>query len=443
MVHISFVLGTIFLLFLSAFLSGAETAITGASRAHLFHLAKKGDERAKKVLQLQDDMSLSIESILVLNQLVSFIIPTISAWYSFHYLSPTQGTICTTIVALLIVVYAEICPKMIAIRFIIPFSLFVAHPIKIAIDMIRSVTKILEKCAKLSLRLIGVRINEKNTGDASDEELRGAIEMHAVGGDEEEAQKKSMLKSILDLEDVPVNQAMVHRKHLRTLNASLSIDEMAKEITNCPFSRIPLWKDNPENIIGILKVKTFFRALQLNNGDTKNIKISSLIAAPWYIPETTTLLEQLQNFKKKGEHFSLVVDEYGDLLGCITLEDILEEIVGEIVDEYDNRDMADDVKIQPDGSVLINGAMPIRDLNRQFDWNIPEKTASTIAGFIMYEVRKIPDVGQVYMLAGLKMEILRRQRNQIVMVRVTPAAPAVPDENSEKASESPEFKQED
>ena len=420
MIHVLFVVVTLVLLCTAAFLSGSETAITGSSRAYLFHLAKKGDKRAQKVLDLQEDMSLSIETILMLNQIILYLIPIFTAWYSFH-LTPARSAICMTIVPILIVVYAEICPKIVAIKFIIPFALSAAPIIKIYVSTLKGVTRILEECAKISLRLVGIDIDAQKVENQSDEELRGAIEMHSsVGNQEEEEQKKTMLKSILDLENIHVSQAMVHRKHLRTIDISLPTEKIAREISSCPFSRIPLWKDSPENIIGILKAKTFFKALQANKGDFSKIKISTLISAPWYIPETTSLLDQLENFRKKREHFALIVDEYGDLLGCITLEDILEEIVGEIVDEYDNKEIADDVKVQPDGSIMVNGATPIRDLNRQFGWDIPEKSATTIAGYIMYETRKIPDVGQVYVLAGLKLEILHRQRNQIVLIKITP-----------------------
>lgn len=420
MIHVLFVIVTMTLLCTAAFLSGSETAITGSSRAYLFHLAKKGDKRAQKVLDLQEDMSLSIETILILNQVILYLIPTFTAWYSFH-LTPAQSTICNSVVVLLIIVYAEICPKIFALKFITSFALFAAPFIKICVSTLKGVTRILEECAKISLRLIGINIDVQQTADQSDEELRGAIEMHSSEGDEEEEeQKKTMLKSILDLENVYVNQAMVHRRHMRTIDISLPVAKIAKEISGCPFSRIPLWKDSPENIVGILKAKTFFKALQMNNGDFSKIKISNLVSPPWYIPETTSLMDQLENFRKKREHFALIVDEYGDLLGCITLEDILEEIVGEIVDEYDNKEIADDVKVQPDGSIMVNGATPIRDLNRQFGWDIPEKSATTIAGYIMYETRKIPDIGQVYVLGGLKLEILRRQRNQIVLIKITP-----------------------
>ncbi|MDR2794641.1 MAG: CBS domain-containing protein, partial [Holosporaceae bacterium] len=183
-------------------------------------------------------------------------------------------------------------------------------------------------------------------------------------------------------------------------------------------------KDNPENIVGILKTKTFFRALQFNKGSFDNIKINNLISTPWFIPETTHLLDQLQNFRKKREHFALVVDEYGDLMGCITLEDILEEIVGDIGDEYDVEDECGGAKLQPDGCVIADGSTPIRDINKQFDWNLPEEEASTIAGYIMHELRKIPDVGQIYVLSNYKIEILRRQRNQIGLVKITPVTPS-------------------
>ena len=432
MIHVLFVVVTMVLLLTAAFLSGSETAITGSSRAYLFHLAKKGDKRAKKVLDLQEDMSLSIETILMLNQIVLYLIPIFTARYSLH-LSTAQGTICTSAVAILIIVYAEICPKILAIKFIIPFALFAAPVIKILVTTLKGLTRILEECAKLSLRLVGINIDAQKVVNQSDEELRGAIEMHSsVGNAEEEEQKKTMLKSILDLENMQVSQSMIHRKHLRTIDISLSTEKIAKEISSCPFSRIPLWKDSPENIVGILKVKTFFKAVQANRGDLSKIKISTLISAPWYIPETTSLLDQLENFRKKREHFALIVDEYGDLLGCITLEDILEEIVGEIVDEYDNKELKDEIRIQPDGSIIVNGATPIRDLNRQFGWNIQEKGATTIAGYVMYETRKIPDVGQVYVFSGLKLEILRRQRNQIVLIKITPQAAQ---QNSADASE--------
>lgn len=430
MIFVVFMLAVISAIALAGFVSGAETALTSASRAYIFHLAKKGNAKAQKVIGLQQDMSNVISTILVMNQLVAFLITTGVTLFSVKFLSATYAIMLQTMVGILLVVYAEIFPKMLAIRFSTKFALFVAPTIKIMVKILHPIIFVLERLSYLTLKLFRVEENAQEDKDQADEELRGAIEMRSSDGDQEEAEKKSMLTSILDLENISVNHAMVHRKHLHTINASLSVEEIADELTNCPFSRVPLWKNDPENIIGILKTKTFFRALQLKDGHCEKLNIKELLSPPWYIPETTHLLDQLQNFKKRREHFALVVDEYGDLLGCITLEDILEEIVGEIVDEYDNEDVQDGVKVQSDGSVIVDGVTPIRDLNRQFGWALPEENASTVGGYVMYEVRKIPDVGQVYMLNGFKFEILRRQGNQISLLRITgePQESSIPTE---------------
>ncbi|MDR2107212.1 MAG: CNNM domain-containing protein [Holosporaceae bacterium] len=418
MAYFLFFLGILCLIVLAGFISGSETAVTSASRAYLYHLAKRGDERAKKVAALQENLSTSISTILIMNQFVLYLIPIASTLFSVRYFSAAGGAIWQTILVFLLIIYAEIFPKMLVIKFTVPFTLFVGPIIFRAVKILRPVTAVLESCAKHTLKLIGIEANRSYISEQSHRELRGAIEMHSSEGDKEEAQKKSMLKSILDLEEVSVSQTMVHRKNLKTINVALPIEQIALELSSCPFSRIPLWKDNPENIVGILKTKTFFRALQINGNDWEKVKIQQLMFPPLFIPETKHLLDQLQDFRKKREHFALVVDEYGDLKGCITLEDILEEIVGEIEDEFDA--MTEGIKLQTDGSVVAEGTTPVRDLNREFDWSLPEEEAATIAGYVMHEVRKIPDIGQIYVLSGFKIEILKRQRNQIGLVKITP-----------------------
>lgn len=419
MVYFLFAIGMILSIALSGVISGSETAVTSASRAYLYHLAKKGDKRAKKAILLQENIGTAIGTILVLNQLVLYLIPIGSTLFSIRYLTAGETAILQVVLAVCIVIYAEIFPKMLALRFTTQFALFIAPAILKMVELLKPIIAVLELCAKLTLRMIGITAEKESIPDQADEELRGAIEMHASEGDEEETQKKSMLKSILDLEEISVSHAMVHRKNLHTINVALPMEKIANELTSCPFSRVPVWKDNPENIIGILKTKTFFRAMQLQNGNIEKIKLSNLMSVPWFIPETTHLLDQLQSFQKRREHFALVVDEYGDLMGCITLEDILEEIVGEIADEYDDT-IASGVNLQQDGTIIADGATPIRDLNRQFDLNIPEEDAATIAGYVMHEIRKIPDAGQTYVLSGIKIEILRRQGNQVGLVRITP-----------------------
>ncbi|MDR3155620.1 MAG: CNNM domain-containing protein [Holosporaceae bacterium] len=419
MSYIFFALGVLVLIAIAGFVSGSETAITGSSRAHIYHLAKKGDARAKKVIALQKNMTTTIGTILVINQIVVYLIPIVSTLFAVHHFSPATTALVQMVIAVLLMVYAEIFPKMLAIQFASRYALFIGPFLKVVVRFLRPVISLMEACAKLSLQLMGITITNSSYETQSDEELRGAIEMHSADANDEEAvQKKSMLKSILDLENVTVGHIMVHRKNLRTIDVSLSIDKISTELMHCPFSRIPAWKDNPENIVGILKVKTFFRELRVNCNRLEKIKISNIMTPPWFIPETIHLIDQLQNFQKKREHFALVVDEYGGLQGCITLEDILEEIVGEITDEEDA--IVSGTRPQSDGSVIVDGSTPIRDLNREFSWNIPEEDAATIAGYIMHELRKIPDAGQVYVLLNFKIEILRRQRNQIGSVKITP-----------------------
>lgn len=418
MLYFLFFFGICSAIAIAGFISGSETAVTSASKAYLYHLAKKGDRRAKTVIALQENLSSSIGTILVMNQLILYLIPVCSTLFAVKHFSAAATAILQTVLAVLIAIYSEIFPKMLAIKFTVRFALFVGPILTRAVKFLKPIISVLELCAKLTMRLLGIDVTKSlHDSDQAEEELRGAIEMHSYTLDGDDTQKKSMLKSILDLEEIFVNQIMVHRKHLHTINVSLPIEKISEELMSCPFSRVPLWKDNPENIVGILKIKAFFRALQMSHGNLEQIQINSLMSSAWFIPETTCLLHQLQNFRERREHFALVVDEYGDLLGCITLEDILEEIVGEIVDEYDT--IATDIKIQSDGSVIVDGATPIRDLNRQFDWELPEDDASTIAGYVMHEVRKIPDVGQTYVLSGLKIEILRRQRNQIGLLKIT------------------------
>jgi len=431
MIFVLFIFAVLSSIALAGFVSGSETALTSVSRAYIFHLAKKGNAKAKKVIGLQQDMPNVISTILVMNQLVAYLIPSAVMWFSMNFISSTTiALVLQTTIGALVILYAEIFPKMLAIRFSTQFALFVAPTIKVMVKVLHPIIFLLDKCSYLTLKLVGASEQQTEDPDKADEELRGAIEMRSSDGDQEEAEKKSMLTSILDLGDISVNHAMVHRKHLCTINASLSMEEIANELTKCPFSRVPLWKDDPENIIGILKTKTFFRALQLKDGRFDKLNIHELLSKPWFIPETTHLLDQLQNFKKRREHFALVVDEYGDLLGCITLEDILEEIVGEIVDEYDTNEIQDGVKVQPDGSVIVDGMTPIRDLNRQFSWTLPEDNVSTVGGYVMYEVRKIPDAGQVYILDGFKFEVLRRSGHQISVLRIT-----APEQNNEEILE--------
>ena len=227
-----------------------------------------------------------------------------------------------------------------------------------------------------------------------------------------------MLRSILDLEDVEVGEIMVHRKDMETIDADLAPEDIIQQVISSTHSRLPLWSSEPDNIIGVLHAKSVLSAVNKHEGKTGKINIAEILAKPWFIPETTNLLHQLQAFRHRHEHFALVVDEYGALLGIVTLEDILEEIVGDISDEFDL--IVPGVRPQADGSYVIAGDVTIRDLNRRFDWQLPDEEAATLAGLILFEAQRIPEAGQVFTFFGFRFEILRRHRNQLTSIRMHP-----------------------
>lgn len=415
MAYIVFSIFLILFVFISGTLAGSETAITGASRAQVYQLSKKGDKRAQKLQKIQEHLGSSISTILVATNFVNYIIPSVTTWFSSNYL---DSAILPIIVAIVMSVYCEIFPKMLAINYTSEFAMTIVPFIQWLVRVLKPCVAILEMLARVSLRLIGVNVSSNRHMVHSDEELRGAIELHSGDGDKCDTEKKLMLNGILDLGKNTVNSVMTHRKNLITLNADLSPQEIINKLLHTPYSRIPLWKDSPENIIGVLRVRALLsEAQRVGEKEIPNINVFKLISTPWFIPETTDLLEQLQEFRKRHEHFAIVVDEYGDLKGIVTLEDILEEIVGEIVDEYDTAQNG--ISVQSDGSIIVDGTIPVRDLNRQLELNLTEEYATTIAGLVIHEVRRIPDVGEIYMLYGFKIEIMRRQRNQISLLKIT------------------------
>jgi len=274
------------------------------------------------------------------------------------------------------------------------------------------------------LRLFGADPTRVGLADYVDE-LRGAIELHR-GSEAEVAQERQMLRSILDLGDVYVSEIMTHRRSVEAIDIELTPREVVAAMLNSPHTRMPLCQGGLENIIGVLHAKDVLRALQAAGGDPNRLDIRRIAARPWFIPDTTSLLDQLHAFRTRREHFAIVVDEYGDLKGVVTLEDILEEIVGDIVDEHDLPVAG--VRPQANGSFLIDGTVTIRDLNRRFEWRLPDDAASTVAGLVLHEARHLPDVGQAFTFHGFRFEILRRQRNQITAVRLTPPAEIEPEE---------------
>ncbi len=410
-------IGAIFvLLLLSAFFSGSETALTAVSRPHMHHLLKTGDKRAGIIAKLHARMERLIGTILLVNNLVNILASALATSLLIGVFGDTGVAYATLVMTLLVLIFAEVLPKTYAINNANRTALSVAPVVRFLVLVLSPLSDAVQVVVRATLRLFSVS-TESNLGAISDDELRGAIDLHAETGSTDD-QERAMLRSILDLDHVEVGEIMVHRKDIFTVDAGLSPTTILEQVIASPYTRIPIWRKKPDNIIGVLHAKTLLSAVKLQAPAMEKLDIPGLAAKPWFIPESTTLLQQLHAFRKKREHFALVVDEYGVLMGIVTLEDILEEIVGDISDEFDIA--VPGVRLQADDTFIIKGDVTIRDLNRQFDWSLPDDQAATLAGLVLHESRRIPDVGQVFNFYDFRFEILRRKRNQITSLRLSP-----------------------
>ena len=402
----------IILIVLSGFLSGSETAITATSKARILYKKKKGSKRAGYVLELLDNKDNVISTLLLSNNLVNILASSLATAF-FYDLFGVEGIFyATLIMTVVIVIFAEVLPKTYAINRPNRTALLIA-PI---IYYLNKILFIFVFVINLIVRFI-FRKNDndiKNNDLQSEEELKGVIDLYKTSNPDYE-QEKDMLQSILQLNDITVEEIFTHRKNIYSIDSSLKTSEIIQRINNSRYTRIPFWKDNPENIIGLLNVRTLNIDLK-NHNESKEI-IFDKISNPWFIPETTNLLEQLVEFKKRKEHLAFVVDEYGELLGIITLEDIIEEIVGEIVDEIDIPE--NDFKLNNYGKVIINGEKNIRDLYKSFDLDPPEIESSTIAGYILDISKKIPSYGESYKDNYFNFKILSHSKKQISKVEIS------------------------
>ncbi len=406
--YIAFI-SIIFLAFIAALFSGAETALTGSSDARIHMLVKQKTKNADIVKDLKQNFS-TISTIVVANQLINCFISTIMSWLIINLFGESTLLLLTAVTSLFFITYTEILPKILAVSYPESFLLKIAKFLRIVLFILRRVVALLESVAHFTLRILKIKHQSNISKTISDEEVRGVIDIHTA--QTKSKHEKVMLNSILDLNDLEVSQIITPRQKIFKINSSLTLDKINEELLQSKYTRVPVWFQTPENIIGILHSKIFFKAYAKN----KKFDISTILLKPWFIPETTKVITQLQAFKNKREHFALSVDEYGAITGILTLEDILEEIVGEILDE--NDEVSKDIEKQKDGSVIVDGSVPIRDINREFDLEI-EEDATTIGGLIIYQERKIPKKGDIVKIkSDVSAEILKRKRNMIVSLRL-------------------------
>jgi Mg2+/Co2+ transporter CorB len=414
-------LGAIFLLLLfSAFFSGSETALTASSRATMHRLQEDGSAAAARVNRLKERPERLIGAILLGNNLVNIFASALATALFLSLFGEVGVAIATLVMTLVVLIFAEILPKTIAIARTNRLAMLVAPAVSMFVVIFAPVVDVIQIGVRRLVHLFGVDIAAGEEVLSAHERLRGEIELHHKEGEVVKGHR-DMLGGILDLQELEVADVMIHRKSMEMIDAGQPNDIIVQEVLKSAHTRLPLWREEPENIIGVLHQKDLLRALNRTGWDASKLDVDAVANEPWFVPETTELNDQLNAFLRERTHFALVVDEYGVLMGLVTLEDILEEIVGDIRDEYDLA--VTGVRPQADGSFNVDGSVPIRDLNRALDWDLPDEEATTIAGLVIHEAQTIPEPGQVFAFYGYKFEILRRHRNQVTALRIIAPRP--------------------
>ncbi|SDC17453.1 HlyC/CorC family transporter [Ruegeria marina] len=413
------------LLILSGFFSGSETALTAASRGKLRSQADKGSSGAAKALQITEDNERLIGSVLLGNNLVNILSAALATSLFTRAFGESGVAIATLVMTVLVLVFAEVLPKTYAITNAEKAAAAVAPLIGVVVMLFAPVVALVRFLVRGVLRLFGVQIDPDSHIMAVREEIAGALYLgHSEGVVEKE--DRDRILGALDLAERTVEEIMLHRSGIMMLDADAEPEVILAQCLESPHTRLPVYRGEQENIIGVVHAKDLFRAMYAQVGGTdgntrrlKDFDISKVATAPYFVPETTTLDDQMRAFLRMRSHFALVVDEYGSLRGLITLEDILEEIVGEITDEFD-LDNETPVSRSEDGQFIVEGATTIRDLNRALDWSLPDDEANTVAGLVIHEAQMIPTAGQVFAFHGFRFEVTGREGNRITELKIRP-----------------------
>ena len=408
----------VILLGIGALISAAETSMTAASRGRMHQLEREGDRAAARVNKLMGNQETMIGAILLSNNVVNIGASALTtSVLAVAFPGPVGVVMSTVVMTVLVVVFGEILPKTLAITRPEVVGRTLSIPTYWVVKIFGPLANGAQWIVRQTLRPFGINLSMETDVLAAHEEIRGAVEYHHSEGVVESGDRR-MLGGVLDLSEMDVSEVMVHRKSVFMLNADQPARELLKEALEAGHSRVPLWRDNPDNVIGVLHIKDVIREMSEHDLGLDQVEITGLIRKPWFTPDTTKLKDQLNAFLKKRSHFALVVDEYGVLQGVITLEDILEEIVGEIDDEHDTA--VEGVKPQADGWYEIDGSVTVRDLNRALDWDLPDDQAVTIAGLVIHEAQTIPEEGQTFIFHHHRFQIVKRRRNQITGLRISP-----------------------
>ncbi|WP_316862956.1 HlyC/CorC family transporter [uncultured Cohaesibacter sp.] len=409
-------LAILVLILLSGFFSGSETALTAASRARMHQKEKNGEQGAHAVNQLLQIKERMIGSLLLGNNLVNILASALATSLFIHLFGQTGVVYATLVMTVIVLVFAEVFPKTWAISDPDNFALRVGPYVHVLTKVFGPPMAAVEWLVNRLISLLGISAKD-NLAQSGQDELRGAVDLLHKEGSVVKADR-DRFGGLLDLGELDVSDVMVHRTNVMSINLDDGAQSIVDQVLKSPYTRIPLWQGEQDNFIGVLHAKDLLRALADVKGEAGDLDILAVASETWFVPDTTSLKAQLNAFLKRKSHFAMVVDEYGEVMGIVTLEDIIEEIVGDIADEHDVD--VKGVKKQPDGSVLVDGSVPIRDLNRALDWELPDDEATTIAGLVIHEARQIPLPGQGFTFYNFRFRVLKKERNRITSLRITP-----------------------
>lgn len=412
---LSVFLAVVILIILSAFFSGSETALTATSPARMLALEKSGDEKARLVNRLIEKRDKLIGAILLGNNLVNILASALATSFFIELFGGAGVVYATIVMTIIVVIFAEVLPKSWAISDPDRIALRVATPIRWIVTIFSPLTMLVTGLVRKILGLSGVNLNQESPMMSAHEELRGTVDiLHRDGSVVKD--DRDRLGGLLDLHELEVSDVMIHRTKMESINIDIPTRKLVEKIIKSPYTRLPVWQNDPDNIIGFIHAKDVLRTMVTLGKKPSELNISKIISKPWFVPETTSLQHQLNAFLRQKSHIALVVDEYGEVEGLVTLEDILEEIVGEIADEHDQEITG--FNPQADGSVIVEGSLPIRDLNRALDWDLPDEEATTVAGLVIHEAQIIPEEKQTFTFYGKRFVVLKRDRNRIAQLRI-------------------------
>jgi len=421
------------LILCSAFFSGSETAITSVSRSRIHKRKMEGNKGAITLSKLREDKERLIGAILLGNNVVNIGASAIATALAIRYVGESGVIYATAVMTVLVLVFAEVLPKTYSVRHAESVAIFVAPIFVLITKVLSPFTNAVQIIVNFVLRMFATAPLESMSGV---EALRGAVDMYHEDGDMQK-DDRDMLSGILDLEATCVEDIMIHRSDMASLSIDESTTKIVKYIANNLHSRTPIWKDSADNVVGILHTKDLFKAVANHKGDLDKLSIKPLLGKPSYVPETTTLKNQLNEFRANQRHFALVVDEFGSITGLVTLEDIIEEIVGEIEDEHDTPNLTR-VRRSKDGAYNVDGDISVRDLNRELDWNLPEGESTTIAGLVLTAAQCVPNVGDIFEVENFMFKVIKKEGAQLTRLQLrrtgdTPVVEPTEEENEEQA----------